>query len=141
MFNFLIKVFVSLLITNWIYSEICLFLPKFDTFVKNVYHTVRIPTHNEWPAIMDDGPANRLEAMIAQSFNGLAPQKANALPVVFNSRVKAAWNHGGIRGVTQMIKSTLYDVGSGLPFLRGNDIFMSPSEVQKHYYIPKIKVI
>ena len=42
---------LSIVLTNWIYSELVLFFPETKTLCKNFFEVVRIPTHDEWPEI------------------------------------------------------------------------------------------
>lgn len=57
---------VSFLVTNWIYSEILLFVPQVEPYTKKIVRVARIPTHDEWPAIADSGEAARLSRQVHQ---------------------------------------------------------------------------
>ncbi|MCB9029862.1 MAG: hypothetical protein H6619_02340 [Deltaproteobacteria bacterium] len=45
MFRFLVGFFGSLLITNWIYSEITLFYPDFEAIAEEFTESFSLPTH------------------------------------------------------------------------------------------------
>lgn len=40
--------FLSFMVTDWVYSEASLFFPKFEELCRTIYEEVRIPTHPEW---------------------------------------------------------------------------------------------
>ncbi|MCB0352802.1 MAG: hypothetical protein KDD64_04730 [Bdellovibrionales bacterium] len=69
MFGFLGKFFLSLLITNWIISEIAIFFPPIITFTDEVTETLALPTHTEWPEIVEPERARKLSFEIAGLFD------------------------------------------------------------------------
>ena len=60
MVSFLGKLFLSLLVTNWVYSETIIFFPELERVCVDIAQTFRIPTHPEWPAIAQSPEAKRL---------------------------------------------------------------------------------
>jgi len=57
----------SLMITNWIYSEVVLFFPSVAPMTERVFEVARIPTHNEWPEIQNSQEAKELK----EDLNGI----------------------------------------------------------------------
>ncbi|RMG42926.1 MAG: hypothetical protein D6719_05020 [Candidatus Dadabacteria bacterium] len=121
------KIIISLMITNWLYQEATILVPKFDRFARNIYQTVRIPTHNEWPAIMRKGPAALLEHRVTSRYPGLV-----------NREVRKLWNSGNMRSVENLVYSTLQDNLDDIPYLRDAMMFISRAESRKYYYIPEV---
>ena len=79
MFDVFVKVVISFLITNWIYSEAVLFYPPLHDFSQSVYQAVKIPTHDQWPAIASSEDATRLATDIdswfgSNAFRGVTSQ-------------------------------------------------------------------
>lgn len=59
MFDIGVKILVSFVLTNWIYSEAILFYPPLEDATKTVYQTVRIPTHDQWPSFSEAKEAKK----------------------------------------------------------------------------------
>jgi len=60
--GFIAKFLLTLLVTNWLYSELLLIWPGFEGVTSGVAETARIPTHDEWPDIFDSNRAVALSA-------------------------------------------------------------------------------
>jgi hypothetical protein len=69
---------LSLVVSNWIYSEAVLIYPDVERAVRDFFAVVRIPTHNEWPAIASSPDAAKLRADMSKALGLKAG--ASALP-------------------------------------------------------------
>lgn len=109
---------VTFLITNWIYSELVLLYPPVDTFTKQMYRTVRIPTHNEWSDLTDNRYAVLLDRNVRSGLRQVSPSAPVRYFQIFDDRVRELWRTGKV--------SALFGE-ERLPFLRGDEIFMTRS--------------
>jgi len=110
---------VSLLISNWLYAELVLFVPEIHPFLKRTMQVVRIPTHIEWGEIQTSTAAGQLITDIqtlvkATPFESLLASVGVGDPNVQN-RLKGM-------AAKAFAKST-----RALPFKTGEDIFISSS--------------
>lgn len=108
----------TFLITNWIYSELVLLYPPVDTFTKQMYHTVRIPTHNEWEALSDPRMAARVDSNVRAGLKEVSRSAPARYYEIFDKRVRDLWRSGD---VTALFGS------KELPFLSGEEIFITQS--------------
>lgn len=69
MVGFVGKFLLSLLLTNWIISEIALFHPPFVDFTERVTKTLALPTHDQWPELVDPVAARNLSFELAGLFD------------------------------------------------------------------------
>ena len=94
--KFVLRVFLGLIITNWIYSEINLFVPKFIPTMQKVLNVVRIPTHDEWPAIAAGAGVPEIDKSIKVAVRSISKTEKNLLSknIRYKNRerlVKAHW--------------------------------------------------
>lgn len=120
----IVRFFISLLVSNWIYSEIVFFCPSFDKFAKSVYQTAKIPTHDKWGDIVSDGSADRLGRDIERSISTVSPGAAQSFSGFFDVQIRDLWNSGALRPIRNLIGGDPFQspIGS-TPFLSGEDIF------------------
>ena len=109
----------SFLITNWCYSEICLFLPGFDKFARSVYQEVRIPTHNHWQAIFTNSSDSEFKGKIGSAMEWVGKQESIATIAhtvgITDPKVAALRDRSKEAGVIEMIYVRLFENG-------GNDV-------------------
>lgn len=130
MFDFAVKFVLSLVVSHWVYSETCLLVPNFKEFAANFYHTVRIPTHDEWPEIASSDSAKSLNGSLDEAWI----QVAEVLKVdprnfvgVFSPKVRELWhstslaNPVNLDSIPQRAARILPDT-SQRPFLNGRII-------------------
>jgi len=100
MLSFAGKFLLTLIVTNWIYSEISIFLPGFQDFSAKMVETVRIPTHDEWPDIFNSNKAAalsiELDSMISSSslnqFFPFSNPDAGSVSLALNGETKTYQN-------------------------------------------------
>lgn len=99
MFDFLVKFVISLVVSHWVYSEAVLMVPEFHDFAANFYRTVRIPTHNEWPEIVDSQSAKQVESEVSAAWrqvsNTVGVEPSNLLGA-FTPDVRNLWSSVGL---------------------------------------------
>lgn len=123
MVRFLAKLFLSVLIGNWIYSEIIYFVPSVDQFSRRLIQTCSIPTHPEWPEIAQSSDAKRL-ALELGSIRFMDGQ--NLSYKVFGHKVLVLWDWT-FRGQAPKADRR--------PYLTGDAIFINASESNRNFRI------
>lgn len=119
--GFFARFFASFLISNWIYSEIVLLYPPFDSFAKTVYRSARIPTHDKWDQLADSRAAEALATEIEGGLVRNSREVGDAFGAFFDSRIRQLWTEGtfSLAG-----SSTMRSVpGVARAFLSDEDIF------------------
>ena len=58
---------ISIILTNWLYSEAVLILPHAEPYLSRLALVFRIPTHNEWSGIIQSPRARILERELRTS--------------------------------------------------------------------------
>ena len=109
---------VTFLITNWIYNELVLLYPPVDSFTKEMYRTVRIPTHDRWGDLTDSRLAARVDRNVRAGLREVSPSAPVRYFQIFDQRVRDLWNSGSV--------SALFGEETR-PFLRGEEIFITRS--------------
>lgn len=118
----LAKMIVSFLISNWIYSEICYFIPSVDTLVKRVYNQVQIPTHDKWEPILTSSGGKKLGHKIKKDVNASGLSRTWPFSIISDESLKHVWNSGGMRSLTSLFDGKpAHESDSGL--LSGDDMF------------------
>lgn len=120
--GFLARFFASFLISNWIYSEVVLFYPPFDSFAKTVYRTAQLPTHDKWGDLADPEAAGMLAAEIEGGLARHSRSASEAFSSFFDERIRQLWNAGSLMLAGH--SSVLSGVKSDPSFLSGEDIFV-----------------
>lgn len=90
MLKFLGQLILSFVITNWVYSELCLFYPPTQQIGVRLTRVLRLPTHNEWSAIADSSEARRLDKEITRTL-GSSAYLSSIGP---GHSVRGLWNQG-----------------------------------------------
>jgi hypothetical protein len=124
------KLLISFLVTNWVYSELVLLCPPLETFAEKVYATLKIPTHDRWPAIAKSSGADRLASDLEHSFHQVG---FNPLGV-FDTDVKSLWDKVG--DLTAIFSATADSVQQ--EELKMRDLLykdLSPIEFSSEHYI------
>lgn len=121
MFQLFSKFLISFLITNWIYSEVVLFVPSLENFVVSLYRTLQIPTHDKWPEIAKSSHALALEKDLYKSVRGVDTW-LNPFSSLFDRGVRVLWhNKHSVQSEGPLVQA-FGDKGS-LPFESGERIF------------------
>ncbi len=121
MIHFAFKLLVSFLISNWIYSELCLSVPHFRSTSEMVYANVKIPTHDQWSAITDSAGSAQLDSTLRSTVASIAPNAQ-----VFDSRTTSLWDQA-TRALHQIF-SFNFRPAAPLPYLTGDSIFVKPDK-------------
>lgn len=133
MLYFTFKLLLSLIIGNWVYSEAVLMVPQVEHLARGFYRNVRIPTHNEWPAVLSEEAVARMEREIAPARKTLLPRPLGGL-TVFGQEIRDLWRGWSFSALWGRAGETLKR-----DFLTGEEIFISPQESRRIFYIREVQ--
>lgn len=88
------KMLVSILVSNWIYAEICFFFPSVDTFVRTLYSQMQIPTHEKWGPILDSSGGKRLGHEVGGTLRETGLASVFPFNIFQDASLKAIYENG-----------------------------------------------
>ena len=130
MFKYLGHFLVGLLLTNWLYSELILIVPEAEHISNRVSQVVKLPTHNEWPAIANSPRAVQLNSEINQSLSRVLPGRSR----VFGPKVSHLWKQRVSPRVARLFgPSVSKDEDSNLMYVKDEDVFEAQARFVKFH--------
>lgn len=133
MLYMIFKLLISLVLGNWVYSEAVLMIPQFDRVARGFYHSVRIPTHNEWPSILREEAISGMEREIAPAQQSILPDSLSG-GTLFGNDIRNLWRGWSFSSLWKSAASPVNKY-----FLTGESIFISPAESRRLFGIREVE--
>jgi hypothetical protein len=118
----LAKMFISFLLSNWLYSEICYFFPSFDDHARRFYKAVQVPTHDKWPDIANSPDGRKLGKQIYSGVESSGLSNTWLVGSFLDPKLSRVWSNAGFSG--------LFSGGNQTPaelYLTGDAVFVRES--------------
>jgi hypothetical protein len=115
----LAKMFISFLLSNWLYSEICYFFPSFDDHARRFYKAVQVPTHDKWPDIANSPDGRQLGRQIYSGVENSGLSNTWLVGSFLDPKLSRVWNNSGLSGLFTGSGSTHSEM-----YLTGEAVFV-----------------
>lgn len=122
MFLTVVRLAISFLVTNWIYSEAVLFCPPLDSFAQKVYRSSKLPTHDKWGKLADSRSADALGLTIEREITKSAPDLGFSFASFFDRNVRTLWSQGRLASMGDFAFGGIRHT-TNRSFLSGQEIF------------------
>jgi hypothetical protein len=93
---FPLKMLLSLLVSNWLYTEICYFIPGFDAFARRTINSMAIPRHDQWIDIARSAEGSKLAHSIDSSLRSSGFTASPLWRALTDPRAAATWHLGEV---------------------------------------------
>lgn len=125
MLQYLGALVLSFVVTNWIYAEALLFMPSLGPVSERIISVLKIPTHDEWPDIMNSKSAKNLGREVDQVLGESQFSDKMVEVGILDPEVRhMAATRGYFFNWGEAGDSAAGIEGSGQPFLTGEEIFV-----------------